>query len=368
VKKSGVKGSRGQGVKGVPWNPGTLEPSNPLLSDLGEFGLIKRIARRSRKKDASVFVGIGDDAAVVGAFSETPLLVTTDALIEDIHFRRRYPPEDMGWKALAVNISDIAAMGGNPRYYLLSLSVPDGVSVEYIDRLSKGMAEAARRYGLTLIGGDTTSSPERIYISVTVLGEAPGEVLLRKGARPGDAVFVTGKLGDSALGLKLLEGSRGQGVKGSRISPRTLGPSDPRTLIERHLRPTPRVKEGRFLARSGMVTAMIDISDGLLADLGHICEESGVGARVWVERLPLSGGFKALSGRYGGIDLALSGGEDYELLFTVRGELTGTFLDEARGMKCTQVGEIVRGKRVDVLREDGSVYMPKGGGYEHFKR
>lgn len=365
MRKSGVKGARDQGVKGVSSNPRILKPSNPTLRDIGEFGLIERIAGRQREKDASVLVGIGDDAAVINpplpplikgvVGGCTPLLVTTDSLVEDIHFRRQYPPEALGWKALSVNISDIAAMGGIPKYYLLSLSIPSDVSPDYLDRFCSGMYDAAEMHGLFLIGGDTTSSPDRIYLSITVLGEASKNVLLRKGARPGDAIFVTGTLGDSALGLRLLE----SGVESQE--------SGVKRLIDRHLRPTPRVKEGMLLAKSGAVTSMIDVSDGLLADLGHICDESMVGARVWLDKIPLSKGFKDISEGYGGIDLALSGGEDYELLFTVNGDDAGIFLDRNRGIRCSRIGEIVEGKGVEVLRDNGGRYIPQRRGFEHFK-
>lgn len=351
------------------------------LRDIGEFGLIERIAKRSKKKDASVLVGIGDDAAVItppsplakeGMGGRTHLLITTDTLVEDVHFLRYYPPEALGWKALSVNISDIAAMGGIPRYYLLSLSVPIDISSEYLDRLCAGMSDAAKVYDLTLIGGDTTSSPDKIYISITVLGETSNNALLRRGARPGDAIFVTGTLGDSALGRKILEETvkvrRGETEKMKKVKIHRFTDSPiHRFLIDRHLRPTPRVKEGISLAKSGMATSMIDISDGLLADLGHICEESKVGARVRMDKIPLSSGFKAVSAGYGGIELALSGGEDYELLFTVSGDDVDIFLKGVKGIKCTRIGEIVKGRGVAVDRGDGLMYLPKGRGYEHFK-
>lgn len=345
------------------------------LRDIGEFGLIKRIAGRSGKGNASVLVGIGDDAALIkaGAQHAVPVLVTTDSLVEDIHFRKQFPPEYLGWKSLAVNISDIAAMGGVPRHYLLSLSIPGDLSSEYLDRLCAGMTNAARKYGLSLIGGDTTSSPDRIYISVTVIGVPSKNVLLRKGALPGDAIFVTGTLGDSALGLRILEES-GKSLYPSLDRRRQGGGSEPRTtanlvsrLVERHLKPVPRVKEGIFFAESGMVTSMIDISDGLLADLGHICEESMVGGRVWINKVPLSPGFRAMSERYGGIGLALSGGEDYELLFTVAGDDVGRFLDRAGGMKLTRVGEIVKKKGLEITGDDGAMHVTENRGYEHFR-
>lgn len=349
---------------------GISHPSS--LRDIGEFGLIKRIAEKAKRKDKSVLVGIGDDAAVIDVRSmhALPLLVTTDSLVEDIHFRRDYPPDALGWKALAVNISDIAAMGGVPEYYLLSLSIPDDISVEYMDRFFSGMVDAARKYGLSLIGGDTTSSPDKFYISVTVLGKSGEKVLLRKGARAGDVIFVTGTVGDSALGLRILEEQiqdsrfKIQGEKSKIPNPKLKTKN---SLIDRHLRPTPRVKEGIQLAKSGMVTSMIDISDGLLSDLGHICEESNVGAEIWGEKLPLSRCFKALSGSYGGVELALSGGEDYELLFTVRSQNVKSFMDVTEGIKYTPIGKILKDRVVEVIGTDGSRYIPEISGYEHFR-
>lgn len=339
---------------------GISHPSS--LRDIGEFGLIKRIAGKAKRKDKSVLVGIGDDAAVinVGAYCDTPLLVTTDSLIEDIHFRRDFQPEAIGWKALAVNISDIAAMGGVPEHYLLSLGVPEGISIEYIDRFVMGMTEAAEEYGLSMIGGDTTSSPDKFYISVTVLGKGSENLLLRKGARAGDVIFVTGTIGDSALGLKILEEDRGVLLYAPT--------SDIGGVIDRHLRPTPRVREGIQLAKIGMVTSMIDISDGLLCDLGHICEESKVGARIWIDKLPLSQEFNTLSAKYGGIEVALSGGEDYELLFTVRSEDVKSFMSMTEGTKYTPIGEVLKDRVVEVVGADGSRYLPKSSGYEHFRR
>jgi thiamine-monophosphate kinase len=344
-------------------------PHPSSLRDIGEFGLIKRIARKAKRKDKSVVVGIGDDAAVIDvrARDDLPLLVTTDSLVEDIHFRRNFPPEAIGWKALAVNISDIAAMGGVPEYYLLSLGIPEGISIEFVDQFVRGMTVAAEEYGLSMIGGDTTSSPDKFYISVTVLGKGSGNVFLRKGARAGDVIFVTGTLGDSALGLKILEESR---IESREFGAKFRNPQSAirNQLIERHLRPIPRVKESTQLAKIGMVTSMIDISDGLICDLGHICEESKVGARIRIDELPLSLEFNTLSAKYGGIELALSGGEDYELLFTVRSKDVKSFMSMTEGTKYTPIGEVLKQMGVEVIGTDGSRYLPKSSGYEHFRR
>lgn len=200
------------------------------------------------------------------------------------------------------------------------------------------------------------------------MGKGSETLLLRKGARAGDVIFVTGTLGDSALGLKILEDKKVSIWEDERFS--TAQPLNRSTsqLINRHLRPTPRVKEGIQLAKTGMVTSMIDISDGLLCDLGHICEESRVGARVRIDELPLSQGFNTFSAKYGGIELALSGGEDYELLFTVRSKDVKSFMSMTEGTKYTPIGEVMKDRVIEVIGADGSRYLPKSSGYEHFRR
>ncbi len=273
------------------------------LSDLGEFGLIERI--RARFPAPQRAVGIGDDCAVLPQRDGQESLVSTDMLIEGTHFLRDdITPYQLGWKSAAVNLSDIAAMGGNPTGTLLSLALPADLTVEWIDAFLDGYAAVSA--GVPLLGGDTTASPDRICINVTVLGESPsGRGRLRSNAMEGDLICVTGPLGDSAAGLKAIL----DGVERD---------ADVQALIDRHYLPIPRIKEGLELAANHQVHAMMDISDGIGSDLQHILDASGVGAEIKVDDIPLSLALKRVCKRFGWdpLALAISGGEDYELLFT----------------------------------------------------
>lgn len=272
------------------------------LGDLGEFGLIARIrARVAQHQD--VVLGIGDDCAATRIPAGALLLTTTDLLIEEVHFRRGWCDlKTLGRKSVNVNVSDIAAMGGAPFALYLGLGIPAGMSVEDLDALAEGVLDACRDFGVTLAGGDTCRSPGPLFISVTVEGWVPeGQLRSRAGARPGDLVWVSGTLGDSALALRDLLAGRVPAAHAAR----------------RHHDPCARVGLGRSLAAQGLATAMIDVSDGLLADLSHILDSSGVGALIERDALPLSPTFlDALAVDQALIETALSGGEDYELLFT----------------------------------------------------
>ncbi len=324
------------------------------LREIGEFGLIGRIS--SRVSDGvGVRIGIGDDAAAAEPTPGRWLLVTSDMLLEGVHFDLAYTdPFRLGRKSLAVNLSDVAAMGGEPRHFLLSLAVPPGVTVEFLDRFTEGMLELAREHGVTLIGGDTCRSLSGLVISVTLHGDqAPELVVRRSGARPGDRLFVTGTVGDSALGLELLRRGERQGW-----------------AVDRHLDPTPRVRAGVVLARAGLCSAMIDVSDGLAADLGHILDCSGVGARVELDLLPLSPFFREHAPLVSPTPsiLALTGGEDYELLFTVPPERSGEVapLLAETGVAVTAIGEIIAGSGLAVVGPDGREAAVGRGGYNHF--
>ena len=324
------------------------------LREIGEFGLIGRIS--SRVADGSgVRIGIGDDAAATEPTPGRWLLVTSDMLLEGIHFDLSFTdPYRLGRKSLAVNLSDVAAMGGEPRHFLLSLAVPSGVTVEFLDRFTEGMLDLAREHGVTLIGGDTCRSSNGLVISVTLHGEQVPELVVRRGgARPGDLVFVTGTVGDSALGLELLRRGEREGW-----------------AIDRHLDPSPRVRAGLALAGARLPSAMIDVSDGLAADLGHILDLSGVGARVDLHRLPLSDAFREVASRVTPDPslLALTGGEDYELLFTVPAERSGEvhLLLAETGLTATPIGEITDGKGLSVVGDDGREVSVTKGGYSHF--
>ncbi|HET8578757.1 MAG TPA: thiamine-phosphate kinase, partial [Methylomirabilota bacterium] len=283
------------------------------LRQLGELGLIRRIRERVGGGGPSVQTGIGDDAAVLNLAPGAALLATTDLVIEDVHFRRAWAsPRDIGWKAMAVNLSDIAAMGGAPRWALVALALPDGTEPAEVDAFYEGMQEAAAPHGVVIVGGDTSASRVGWVINVTVLGEHTGSPRLRSAAKPGDAVAVTGSLGRAAGGLAVLEMGR-QRARGAGIAA-----PEWETLTTAHLRPTARIDEGRWLGAAPGVHAMIDCSDGLSTDLGHICRESGVGARVMLDRLPVAAETRAAAAAAGADALrwAVAGGEDYELLLT----------------------------------------------------
>ncbi len=284
------------------------------------------------------------------------LLTTTDLLIEQVHFRREWTDlKSLGRKSVAVNVSDIAAMGGTPRHLFLGLGLPADADLGELDHFVAGFLEAAGEYGASLAGGDTCRSPGPLMISVTAQGSVPESRLVRRGgAGPGDAIYVSGTLGDSALGLARLQA-------GEAVDP---------FLVRRHHDPTARVELGRALAKAGIPSAMIDLSDGLLADLGHILEASDAGARIELEALPLSEAFReALADEPGLIDLALAGGEDYELLFTVPAgeEPALARLAASLALPLSRLGQITPPD--DGLRvKDGHGwdYRPARRGFNHF--
>jgi thiamine-monophosphate kinase len=338
------------------------------LKEIGEFGLIKWIRGKMPTRDPTITAGIGDDAAVVKPPKGSICLVTTDILIEDIHFRLDLTDGlRLGKKTLSINISDIAAMGGIPQYFLLSMGLPPHIPFRWLEELFHGIQQVADRYRLSLIGGDT-SRARKLTINVTLIGRAKaGEVVYRKGARAGDQIMVTGTLGNAALGLQVLKSRKGDpGIA-------THKHGELAELIEKHLSPTPRITEGRLIAENHLANAMIDISDGLIADLGHILEESRAGAKIWISRIPLSEAFRRAAPRYtpNGIDLAISGGEDYELLLTTTRKKAEKLMALFRksGLQITPIGEIVDSRHgLKLYREDGREYRLKRRGYDHFKK
>jgi thiamine-monophosphate kinase len=338
------------------------------LSDLGEFGLIDRIRKLSLRRNTATLVGIGDDAAALRLKPSSSLLATMDLLIEGIHFDLSYTDYySLGWKSAAVNLSDIAAMGGTPCFCLTALGIPTAITTEQVLQFYRGAKALLARHKTSIVGGDTCASRRELFISVTALGEArPDAVITRSGARPGDRLFVTNTLGDAAAGLELLrQGVREQGVSGKRSSSRPPTPAE-RTLLEKHLRPVPRVKEGCLLSDSRCATAMIDISDGLLSDLHHICEQSGVGAVVRAGALPRSRALAKAAQRLSEpfLTYALSGGEDYELLFTVPPNRLRKF--GSLRLAATEIGMITEGRSVTVIGEDGKKIPGERKGFDHF--
>jgi thiamine-monophosphate kinase len=264
----------------------------------------------------------------------------------------------LGKKALIVNLSDIAAMGGNPKYFLISLGLPKDLSLSFISSFYRGLKEGARKFRVDLIGGDTSLS-QKIVINICLLGGGRKKGLLfRRGARVGDDLLVSGTLGDAALGLKILQKKRFIG--------------GPKGLIEKHLSPCPRIQLGQAIGKHHCATAMIDVSDGLLIDTKHLLEESGVGARIWEERIPLSRLYRQWIRTYSKdtYQIALCGGEDYELLFTAPPETRKKIssLALSLGTPITRIGEILPPKEgLQIIREDGKKYSPTHLGFDHFK-
>jgi thiamine-monophosphate kinase len=325
------------------------------LSRLGEFALIEKI-RRTAPSGRGVRLGIGDDAAWVESRSSS-CLVTADLLLEGIHFDLKWTTLfDLGYKCLAVNLSDIAAMGGVPAYATVSLGLPGCFRSEQVDEFYRGMNYLARRSAVAIVGGDT-SIARSLLVSVCLMGHAPYRPITRRGARIGDDIYVTGTLGDSALALQLFK---------SKSS--ALHHSAAAYLLKRHHRPTARCRAGALLARAKLAAAMIDVSDGLLQDLGHICKASGVGAVIWEENLPRSRSYRALAGDNGS-RWALSGGEDYELLFCARrrGRAAIQKLSTQAGVPMTRIGACVTAKQgVTVLDRNGRKVEPLAQGHDHF--
>ncbi len=326
---------------------------------MNEFDLIARLTDGIPRTGAQLKQGIDDDCAVI-AGGDRDWLVTTDALIEGVHFRLDWTDlSTLGRKALSVNVSDIAAMGGKPRFFLVSVGLPSSVGPEGADVLMAGMQAVARREEMLLIGGDTVASPEGLVFSITVLGESePDRWILRSGAKPGDAIFATGTFGGAALGLSALEAGQDDA---------TLRP-----FIDRHRDPTPRVEVGRSLAATGMLTALIDVSDGLFADLGHIADSSCVGFEIEAESVPCEAAFDDAA-RMMGCDprsLALTGGEDYELVFTVDCAREREFAARAASGifgSVTRIGRIVADASVrTVLDASGKTCHYARAGFDHF--
>ena len=326
------------------------------LSKIGEFGIISRIAA-GVVTHAGVVTGIGDDAAVTTPAVGMQLLTSPDMLLEDVHFRCIWhDPYRLGRKSLAVSISDIAAMGGIPRWALLSLAIPANLTLDFVEEFIRGFLAIAAENHVSLIGGDTCSSRSGLAVSVTIMGEQFPELIVRRsGALPDNDIWVTGTLGDAALGLMLVEREYFKGATGA---------------IARLLDPTPRGSSALALSEAGLVTAMVDISDGVLADYGHIAEQSGVGGSIRISDLPLSADFISVTAHLPAIpyQLALTGGEDYELCFTAHRTNREKIVSCMKkcGVAVTRIGIVTNFSGVKVVNPDGTQFKVEKEGFNHF--
>jgi thiamine-monophosphate kinase len=335
-----------------------------------EFDFIKKIRSQAdaRGAPAGLLRGIGDDAAVLKSIAGGNLVISTDLLVEGIDFRRSTTqPNQLGHKALAVSLSDIAAMGARPRWTLLSIGVPSDVwDTGFIDHFYEGFYQLADRFGVALIGGDLSRTPERIVINSIAIGESlAGRDVFRTGAKPGDQIYVTGFLGDAAAGLRLIE----RGARLQNDNPSAADTNSIDHLLRRHLQPEPRVGWGLLIGDQQLATAMIDISDGLSSDLNHLCDESKVGALIDSSSIPIDQLVTEICGRRAldPLMLALHGGEDFELLFTVKPENIGNLPKRVDGVSVTRIGEIRDAAHGVQIAEGSKVWKLEPGGWEHFK-
>ncbi len=325
---------------------------------ISEFSIIERFAQRVSSPRPDVRLGIGDDGAVVAVPSGMELVVSMDTIVEGVHFLPGTEPRLLGYKAVAVNLSDLAAMGAEPAWATMALTLPESDS-QWIEEFADGFFSLADQFSLALIGGDITRGP--LTVTVQVHGFVPiGTALQRAGAKVGDHIAVTGTLGDAGMGLQMAK---------NQVSPLT---DDHRYVLNRWQCPEPRIGIG--VALRGIATSCIDISDGLLGDLGHVLSISGVGASIMVDQIPLSGAFRRLSAKLDANDeedlyrFPLTAGDDYELCFTVpdaaRARLSKVL--DLIGAQYTVIGMIKKGSGVSCVRKDGQAYEPQGTGYQHF--
>ncbi|MGI6091921.1 MAG: thiamine-phosphate kinase [Veillonellaceae bacterium] len=330
------------------------------LKQVGEFGLIHLLKDNTIFDSSSVVIGIGDDTAVTLPTPRQLQLLTTDMLVEHVHFDlKTTTPWQLGYKAVAVNLSDIAAMGGIPKHAVISIAIPQQLDLEFIVGLYDGMKEICREFGVNIIGGDTVSSPHGLVINVTVVGEVePTNLVRRSSAKVGDVIVITGTLGNSAAGLDLL-------TKGDWENYDFAWP-----LVTAHLTPRPQIKVGRAVAELG-ATSMNDISDGLASELNEIASASGVGMVIHEANIPLLSETIEAAGIFGkkAVDYALYGGEDFQLLFTIEPDKYKLLANLDLGIKVTAIGEVVE-KDIGVLLIDstGSQKHLEPRGYNHFRQ
>ncbi|OGW20556.1 MAG: thiamine-phosphate kinase [Nitrospirae bacterium GWC2_46_6] len=326
------------------------------LQKIGELKLLQEVRKRFKTEDSGIILGIGDDAAVLAPQKEN-ILVTTDMMNEGIHFDLSFtPPFQLGFKLVSVNVSDITAMGGRPKYLFLNIALKNDADEKMFWDMYEGISKAMDMYGVKLVGGDLCSAKNDMVLSATVIGTAE-KFISRAGAKAGDKIYVTGALGDSACGLEILK----------KLTPELkekIG-SSAEALIERHLMPVAR--DSSEIAKHA--TSMIDISDGLFIDLCRICDESNVGAKVYLDKIPISDEMENAAGIMGldAMHLAVSGGEDYELLFTAPPTPPAPPLDKGGigGVNITCIGEIIEKDRIAVDKT-GKEFPMKAEGYRHF--
>lgn len=343
------------------------EHEHPDTFQKTEFDFIDSLRRRVASTSDSLIAGIGDDAAVFRGSAGKETVITADLLVEDVDFRRTTtPPYLLGHKVLAVSLSDIAAMGARPLWSLISIGVPEDVwQTDFVDLLYDGLMNLAHRYGVQLIGGDTSRTHENIVIDSVVAGEcAAGTAVMRSGAKPGDQIFVTGSLGAAAAGLRLIE-------RGAHLAEQNLADEDSQKLdhiLLRQLRPEPRVGWGIVLGEERLATAMIDLSDGLSSDLNRLCTAGSVGALIDSALLPIDNSVTELCGRRAldPLQLALHGGEDFELLFTVKPADVPRLPRRVDGVEIKRVGEIIAAHEGVKITEGTRVWELKPGGWKHF--
>lgn len=328
------------------------------IQELGEFGLIERIRKVSGRYSGhpEILLGIGDDCAAVKYLKGGCLLFTTDTLVENIHFSKKYYSYyDIGYKVIAVNLSDIAAMGGIPQYCLVTLGLPHNLKVHEVDGIFRGINALCSEFDVKVIGGDIIKSPESLFISVTAIGKtATGSGIKRNGAKPGDIIFTTGTFGDSAAGFFILK----KGIPGWG------------NLEKKHLRPVPRIKEGLFIANTKSANSMIDSSDGFDKSVRFICQESRVGCEIDLDKIPVSAEFKTFTSDFrleftplkaGTSDLILFGGEEYELIFTAPESKKHLFEKHF-----SPVGKITKNKTIVYTDSKGKRINIKNCGFDHF--
>jgi thiamine-monophosphate kinase len=336
----------------------------PEISGLGERGLIERIRQRLPPPSGSLIVGIGDDAAVAAPERGALEVLTTDALVEGVHFDRRFSTlSDVGYKALAVNVSDVAAMGGTSRLALLSLMLPESTQVSDVDALVEGFAEIAAAVGVSVAGGNITRSPGPLVIDVALVGSVRPRRILKRGiGRAGDGLYVTGTIGAAAAGLGWLR----EHAKGPEDAPSDQGLAE---CVARYRRPEPRARVGALLGRTRTATACMDLSDGLAEAVRQVAEASGTGAKIDAAAIPIAAAARTWFSDHGGNSVlaAVAGGDDYELLFTLPNRRSKSLRDverQARGVTMTRIGELTTGSEIVVVLDGRAEPLP--GGFSHF--